>query len=522
LVAARAPCLGAQNPPQRQALPATTRIRDFINRAVEYRQFNGAILVVDRGGTVYEGAFGLANMELGTPNTLSTRFEIASMTKAMTAIAIMQLVQEGRVRLDGKISDYLPFYPAATGTRITVDQLLNHSSGIQQDIAFDEPSPGVGMVAAINADLVSNDSLVALIARRPLRFEPGSSYGYSSDAYAVLGAIIEHMSGKPYWQALRERVLDRAGMTETGVSVLRPVVPGRATGYAQTFDGFENAPHIGVTPAGGLYSTLRDLRRFDEALYGDTLVNARSKSILFGVRSVITAYGWKTSEDTLPDGRRRVMLRTTGGLPGFQALMVRVPDARRTIILLANVRSLVWRFDDFAIAIDRILDGRPYTLPKRSAAEAVAMAVRKGSAGIALEREFTAMRADSAQFAVLEPELNRLGYHFLSRGLTTNAIDVFRLNVIAFPGSANVYDSLGEAYLVQGDTSLAVSNYRKSLELDPGNANAVNILKRIAPPGPTPSPWAGRGHVPLQPVVEHGEHAVRDCLFDRAVFIHGA
>jgi CubicO group peptidase (beta-lactamase class C family) len=347
-----------------------------MSRGADYGQFNGAVLVVDRGRIVYERAFGLANMELGAPNTTATRFEIASMTKPMTAIAIMQLVQEGKVRLDGKISDYLPYYPTEAGARITVEQLLNHTSGLRQDIAFDNPSPGADVVAAINADLLSNDSLVKLIARRPLRFEPGTSYGYSSDAYAVLGAIVEHASGTPYWQALKERVLDRAGMTETDVSLMRSLVPRRAAGYAQTFDGFENAPHIGVTPAGGLYSTLRDLRRFDEALHGDTLVNERSRAVLFAVRSVITAYGWKTSRDTLPNGTRRVVLRTTGGLPGFQALMVRVPEVHRTIILLSNARTIVWRFDDFAVAIGRILDGLPYAMPKRSAAEALAASVK--------------------------------------------------------------------------------------------------------------------------------------------------
>jgi tetratricopeptide (TPR) repeat protein len=210
-------------------------------------------------------------------------------------------------------------------------------------------------------------------------------------------------------------------------------------------------------------------------------VDERSKSLLFGVRSVVTAYGWKTSEDTLSNGTKRQVLRITGGLPGFQALMVRVPDARRTIILLSNVRTIVWRFDDFAIAIGRILDGSPYALPKRSAAEAIATAVKAGSAGVALESEFAAMRADSALFAVSEPELNRLGYHFLSRGIASSAIDVFRLNVLAFPQSANVYDSLGEAYLASGDTLSAVANYRKSLELDPDNANAVEVLERTAP-----------------------------------------
>ena len=116
--------------------PAATAIDGFMSRATEYGQFNGAIMVVDHGRIVYERAFGLANMQLKVPNTTTTRFEIASMTKPMTAIAIMQLVQEGTVRLDGKISDHLPWYPSETGRRITVEQLLEHTSGIPQDIAF--------------------------------------------------------------------------------------------------------------------------------------------------------------------------------------------------------------------------------------------------------------------------------------------------------------------------------------------------------------------------------------------------
>jgi CubicO group peptidase (beta-lactamase class C family) len=461
-----------------QAQPAAPLIDAFMKRAVEYGQFNGAILVIDRGQRVYERAFGEANIEWHVPNTVNTRFEIASMTKPMTAIAIMQLVQEGRLRLDGKVSEYLPYYPAETGQRISVEQLLNHTSGLQQDIGFiDDP-----IVAAINADILSNDSLVKLISRRPLRFAPGTSYGYSSDGYAVLGAIIEHVIGRPFWEVLRERVLQRAGMSETGVSVLRPIVPRRASGYAQTWDGYENAPHIGVTAAGGLYSTLGDIERFDRALYGDALVNEESKRLLFAPRSVITAYGWKTSEDTLRSGITRRVLRTTGALPGFGAVMVRVPSQRRTIIMLTNIRTMTWRLEDFAGNISRILDGEPYSLPKRSIAVALASDVKAGVPPEQIDRHFEQMRTDTARYALSEAELNRLGYHTMNswRDLP-RAIAIFRLNVRVFPKSANVYDSLGEAYLAQGDTIRARANYRRSLELDPNNSGAAAILRRIGP-----------------------------------------
>jgi CubicO group peptidase (beta-lactamase class C family) len=455
------------------------RIDELITVSHKYGQFNGVILVAERGQVLYERAFGQANLEWGILNTLDTKFEIASMTKPMTALIIMQLVEEGKIRLDGKVSDYVPYYPRETGAKITVDQLLNHTSGIQQDIAFsDNPNEVPPIITKINADLLSNDELVKLIAARPLRFEPGTNYGYSSDGYAVLGAIIEHVTGKSYWQVLGERILKPAAMTETVPALLTPLVPKRASGYRQSFAGIENATHIGATPAGGLYSTLRDLHRWDRALYGNALTSQRSKDILFGLRKVITAYGWKTAEEEWA-GKRRKVLRTTGGLPGFANLLLRVPEQERVIIMLTNVRGNVYRLDDIAAAINRILDGAPYEMPKRSIAETLAPIIRESGVVAALT-QFRQMRARSAEYSLSESEMNSLGYYFLNtRKDVGAAVAVFRLNVEAFPNSANAYDSLGEAYMVKGDKELAIRNYQRSLELNPQNTNAVEMLKKL-------------------------------------------
>jgi CubicO group peptidase (beta-lactamase class C family) len=466
---------------QTPSASAIAKVDEFLTRAAALNQFNGVALIAQRGRILYEKPFGLANMEWGVPNVADSRFEIASMTKPITAIAIMQLVEEGKVRLDGHVSDYVPFYPRETGDRITIDQLLSHTSGLQQDIAFaDDPNNVPAVVPLINADLLSNDSIVKLIAQRPLRFAPGTSYGYSSDAYAVLGAVIEHVTGMPVWRALKMRVLDRAGMTETGVSLLGPLVPHRTNGYAQTFAGFDNAPHIGITPAGGLYSTIRDLYRFDRALTTDTLVHAASKQRLFAIRSVATAYGWKTSEEVRLDGAHRQILRTTGGLPGYENLMVRIPSQDRVIIFLSNTRHLVWRLDDFAVALNHILDGEPYALPRRSLAEAAAAEFNGGVRAGDLRRFLITNRADTSDYTLDEAEINRLGYHLLyPRNAPADAVVVFTFNAEAFPRSANVYDSLGEALLAAGDTTRAIANYRRSLALDPNNSNAAAVLKRV-------------------------------------------
>jgi tetratricopeptide (TPR) repeat protein len=163
--------------------------------------------------------------------------------------------------------------------------------------------------------------------------------------------------------------------------------------------------------------------------------------------------------------------------------MVRVPSLQRTIIMLTNIRALTWRLEDFAARINRILDGRPYSLPKRSVAEALASDVKAGVSPELIDRHFEQMRTDTARYAVWEAELNRLGYHALNSWRDVpRAIEIFRLNVRAFPESGNVYDSLGEAYLAHGDTVRARANYRRSLELDPGNSKAADILRRIDPP----------------------------------------
>ena len=445
----------------------------------KYGQFNGVVLVAERGQVIYERAFGQANLEWGIPNTLDTKFEIASMTKPMTALVIMRLVEEGKIRLDGKVSNYIPYYPRETGTKITVDQLLNHTSGLQQDIGFsDNPNDIPPIITKINADLLSNDELVKLIAARPLRFEPGSDYGYSSDGYAVLGAIIEHATGKSYQQVFAERIFKPVGMTETVPAFLTPLVPKRALGYRQSFAGIENAMHIGATPAGGFYSTARDLHRWERALYGNSLASQRSKDLLFSLRKVITAYGWKTAEEEWA-GKKHKVLRTTGGLPGFANLLLRVPEQERVIILLSNIRGSVWRNDDIAAAVNRILDGATYEMPKRSIAETLAPIIEQSGVTAALT-QFRQMRARSSEYSLSESEMNSLGYYFLNtRKAVDTAVAVFRLTVEAFPNSANAYDSLGEAYMVKGDKELAIKNYQRSLELNPQNTNAVEMLKKL-------------------------------------------
>ena len=442
----------------------------------EAGQFDGVVLVAQDDEVLYASAFGAANREWDVPNTLDAKFEIASITKPMTALLVLQLVDAGQVRLDAPVAEYVPHFKGTPGSGITIEQLLNHTSGLQQDMGFPERGESPDVAARLNADQLSNDELVKLIAARPLRFAPGTRFGYSSDGYAVLGAVAERVAGRPYWQLLRERILAPAGMTDTEVALSRPIVRKRVQGYRRTFTAIENGQHVGATPAGGLYSTAFDLYRWDRALYGDRLASEKTRNLLFAPRSAPTAYGWKTTEEDWGKGKHLVA-RTTGGLPGFTNRLSRVPALRRVVILLSNVRGPVDRLDDITLAVNRALDGLPYDAPRRSLAQALAATVRTDTSAETRAR-FHALRGRS-DFALEEAEMNALGYELLALGEPGPAITVFRLNVESFPKSANAHDSLGEAFMLGGDRELAVESYEMVLRLDPGNANAKAMLEKL-------------------------------------------
>jgi CubicO group peptidase (beta-lactamase class C family) len=461
--------------PQPSRSPAAAQIEELVRSYHDVDQFDGVVLVADRGNVVYEGAFGRANREWDVAHTADSRFEIASMVKPMTAMVILQLVDEGKVRLDAPVAEYLPVFKTPEKQTITIEQLLTHRSGLQQDIAFPDGADVPPIVAKINADLFSLDEMVRLIAERPLRFPPGTDYSYSSDGYAVLGAVIEKVTGNGYWQVLDERVIRRAGMTATVPALLPPLVPHRVMGYRQTWGGIENADHIGASPAGGLYSTAKDLFAWERALDGETLLSAKMKQRVFAKRDAITAYGWKTREETR-GGKPVLVVRTTGGLPGFVHVLERIPDEDRVIIALCNVRGPIYSLDRLVSGIHALLDGTQAERPRRSVAMAASSLAGRGAD--TLGRELERLGADSNGHYVDEAELNSLGYYLLGRDKRA-AIAVFSFNVARFPRSPNVYDSLGEAQLSAGDRDGAARNYQKVLELDPGNKNAPQMLERI-------------------------------------------
>ena len=455
--------------------PRAAKIDEVMTIANKYRLFNGSVLVAEHGKVIYKKGLGLANMEWEIPNTTETKFRLASVTKQFTAMAVLQLVAQGKIKLDGKISDYLPDYRKDTGEKITIHQLLNHTSGIPSYTGF----PGFFQDVSRNPFKV--DDFVKKYASKDLEFEPGSKFSYNNSGYFLLGAIIEKVTGKPYEQVLKENIFEPLGMKNTGYDHFDTLIQKRATGYQKAGgdDRYVNAPYLDMSipyAAGSLYSTVEDLYLWDQALYGDSLLSAELKELMFKPNLENYAYGWTIRKASFDD--KIPVIAHNGGINGFSTTIVRFPADKNLIVLLDNTAS-GGNIDRLSLAITQILYDRPYDLPKMSIVSPLAKVItEKGiTAGIAEYRDLKTKQSASYDFS--EPELNRLGYQLLQRGKRDEAIEIFKLNVEAYPKAFNTYDSLGEAYMVAGNKELAIVNYKKSLELNPKNTSAIDALKTL-------------------------------------------
>nr|MBA3240428.1 beta-lactamase family protein [Acidobacteriota bacterium] len=307
------------------------RVDDYVREQMRLRHVPGLALVVVRDGKVVkERGYGLASVELGVPATPDTVFEIGSVSKQLTAAAIMLLVEEGKLSLDDRIAKHLPETPEGWSA-ITVRHLLTHTSGIKNY---------TGLAGFELTERLKRDEFIKRIGVHPLAFEPGSAHSYGNTNYNLLGYIIEAASGRTYWEFMRERIFRPLGMSATTDRDPRYVLKNRAAGYE-----WEDGALVGrdydltdVFSAGAIVSTVRDLVKWDAALGGERLLKKSSLERIWTPtrlndgREHPYALGWYV--ETLR-GHRRV--RHNGQTAGFAASFARYHEDRLTVIVLCNL-----------------------------------------------------------------------------------------------------------------------------------------------------------------------------------------
>lgn len=309
-------------------------VDDYVLEQMRLRHVPGLALAVVRDGKVIkERGYGLANVELDVAVTPETVFEIGSVSKQITAAAVMLLVEDGRLSLEDKISKHLAGTPEAWNA-VTVRHLLTHTSGIKNYTGL----PGFAL-----SERLKREEFIKRIGAHPLAFAPGEAHSYGNTNYNLLGHIIESVSGKSYWQFVRERIFNPLGMSATADRDPRFIVKNRAEGYE-----WEGGALVGrdydltdVFSAGAIVSTVRDLVKWDAALGGERLLKRSSLERIWtptrlnGGRTHPYGLGWYV-EDVRGVGR----VRHNGQTAGFAASIARYREDRLTVIVLCNLGTI--------------------------------------------------------------------------------------------------------------------------------------------------------------------------------------
>lgn len=291
-----------------------------------------AVIVVQDGKTLFRKGYGMANVELGVPIRPDHVFRIGSITKQFTAVAILMLMERGKLALDDRITKFVPRYPTH-GHKITIEHLLTHTSGIKNYTDMPEQ-------AKISKEDRPLADQIAFFKDQPMEFKPGERWSYSNSGYLLLGAVIEKVSGQSYEAFLQRHIFDRLGMADTHYDMLAKIIHGRAAGYSNGAAGLENAIYISMTQphaAGALASSVDDLAKWDAALYTDnvlkqrTLKRAWTSHVLKSGHDPHYGYGW----GIMPVGEF-TLIEHGGGLPGFSTFAVRVPERRLFVAALNN------------------------------------------------------------------------------------------------------------------------------------------------------------------------------------------
>jgi CubicO group peptidase (beta-lactamase class C family) len=453
----------------------TSKIDMLMSQYADCCSFTGTVLVSDHDKIIFKKGYGLANREWNIPNTPDVKFRIGSITKQFTSMLILQQVAKGTIKLDAHLSDYLPYYRKDTGSKVTISQLLSHTSGIPS--YTDDPK----FFGDDSRNYYAADDFVKKFCSGDLQFEPGSKFHYDNSGYFLLGAILEHVTGKTYESLLKESILIPLGMNDSGYDHYADILPKRASGYQQDLAGVVNAPYLDMSlpyAAGSLYSTVEDLYKWDQALYTDKLVSSDLKKKLFTPNLEQYGFGWGIT--TIPAGEPgagQTLISHGGGINGFNTLEQRYIADHDLIVIFNNTPGAA--LNDMAKGIRAILYDQEPAPPKRSLVHDLGETIVKRGADSAVAQYHELKRSRPNDYDLNENPLNQLGYMLLQRDRNSDAIAIFKLNVEEYPKSGNVYDSLAEAYAKDGQKQLAIDNYRKALELDPKNQNAVNKLKEL-------------------------------------------
>ncbi len=313
----------------------------FMKKLADADVFSGAVLLAKDGVPVFKGAYGMANKDFNVANRIDTKFNLGSMNKMFTAVAIAQLVERGKLSFDDSLSKFLPEFPnKEDAEKIKIKHLLTHTAGLGGYF-----SPKWQQTSRAEYRTVDDMMKRVIEDEKKIQFEPGTRWQYSNSGMLVLGKVIEVASGQSYYDYVRENITKPAGMMNTDCYELDKVNPNLAVGYEKEFSdtdiSFSNNIFMHVMrggPQGGGYSTVEDLLKFDVALRSNKLVGAESVKMLLSAKPDLKSpqygYGFQiTNRDGV------VMVGHSGGFPGISSNLDMFLGTGWTAVVMSNYGS---------------------------------------------------------------------------------------------------------------------------------------------------------------------------------------
>ncbi len=334
-----------------QSAETLTSLRETVEQSFPSLHTPGLSVAVGVSNKVcWSDGFGFADLERKTSANGATIYRYASISKPISATALMQLVEQGKVSLDAPVQRYIPSFPQKPEGEITMYHLLTHTSGIRHYR---------GLEFLSNRRYKSVEEALGIFKDDPLEFKPGAKYQYSSYGYNILAAVVEKASGKSFREYLKEKIFRPAGMTAADLEFLEEPVTNRCHQYLRVADAFVPAPEVDLSckwAGGGIAGTAEDLVRFCIALDQGKLLRAKTCAQMYqpGILSdgSRTDYGlgWKSRKDK----HGRLWVGHSGGATGGTTYFLHDPQGQVAVALLTNGQD-VKGLEDLAMRLGEML-----------------------------------------------------------------------------------------------------------------------------------------------------------------------
>ena len=429
--------------------------------------------IMQEGKIIWLGVKGYSDIENKIPATKESVYRIASISKAITAVAIMQLVEQGKIYLDEDARKYIPYFPAKKW-KFTIRQLLNHTSGIRNYKSTGEFES--------KEFFQSTREAINYLSKDSLSYEPGTRYSYTTLGYNLLAAIIENVSGISFLEYLKKNIFEPSDMKSTFPDFQRNIIPNRVKGYAKNnYRALQNSALADLSikiPGGGLLSSAEDLLKFSYSLLEEKLITKSTLGLIIEPTRLKNGktinYGLGYSFGTDESGKRFFSHAGTG--TGFSSLLIIYPEDKISAVNLLNIRDR--NLGNPANDLISILLGKTFEKPKKSLADILLNITLNHSidSGLVAYRIY---KPDTINYNSTKEELKLFGYDLINTNHRADAIRLFKMLTGEYPDYPDAYIGLGDAYYKDGNKGLSLKSFRLALRLNPVNSYAAEMVKKL-------------------------------------------